>query len=246
MVNGSDTLRYFAASQVTSTGNPTPSRLLISMTIQAPTAIAIDAAGDLWIADQAVHKIFEFSAAQAATGGTFTPVVTISAALGSIDRPFDLAFDQLGDLWVVNYHGNSVAGFSPAQLAVSGQPTPYAAVTGSQGLSGPLAAAFDANGNLWVASIADSLVEFHASDLNAIGAPVPAVIITGAALNVPIGLAFDDSGALWVAANEGASIVRYTASQLAATGSPTPAVKISSVSSSLSLPWGMAFSPGAP
>ncbi len=170
-------------------------------------------------------------------------MVTLSAALGSIDRPWDLAFDKFGDLWVVNYHGNSVAGFTPAQIAATGSPTPFAAVTGSQGLTGPLGAAFDANGNLWVASIIDSLVEFRASDLTSIGAPVPAVIITGSVLNIPMGLAFDNSGALWVVANEGTSILRYDASQLTTTGSPAPAVKISSTANSLFLPWGMVFSP---
>jgi sugar lactone lactonase YvrE len=247
MTNGGDTLRYFSASQVTSNGNPTAVRSIVSAAIGQPTAIAIDVAGDLWVADQGSSKLFEFTAAQAAAGGTLTPVVTISPSLGSIDRPFDLAFDKFGDLWVVNYHGNSVAGFTPAQLAVTGAPTPFAAITGAQGVTGPLGAAFDANGNLWVASVFDSLVEYRASDLTAIGAPVPAVIITGGALGIPIQLAFDNSGALWVAANEGGSIVRYTSSQLAATGSPAPAVKISSsVSSSLNLPWGMAFSAAPP
>jgi len=244
--NLGDSLRYFTAAQVAASGNPTPTRRLISTSITSITAVAVDAAGDVWVADQFGNKVFEFSAAQAAAGGTVTPVVTISPVLGAIDRPFDMLFDRAGDLWVVNYHGNSVVGYSPAQLAVTGSPVPFAAVSNSHGTTAPLGAAFDAGGNLWVVSIADTIAKFNASDLTTVGTPAPAVVITGSQLNAPIAAAFDNSGALWVSNYQGNTLLRYTASQLAASGAPTPAVKISAASSSLAQPSGMVFSPGAP
>lgn len=241
-----DSLRYFTAAQVAASGNPTPTRRLVSTAITSITSVAVDAAGNVWVCDQFGDKLLEFSAAQAAAGGTQTPVVTISPVLGSIDRPFDIVFDRAGDLWVVNYNGNSVAGYSPAQLAVTGSPVPFAAVSNSRGTTAPLGAAFDASGNLWVVSIADTIAKFNASDLTSVGTPTPAVIITGGGLNSPIAAAFDNGGALWVANYQGNTLLRYTLSQLALSGAPTPAVKITSASSSLAQPSGMVFSPGTP
>ena len=245
MANSGDTIRYFTATQVNASGNTAPARRIICSALQTPSAIAIDLAGNLWVSDQGNDKIFGFTAAHAATGGTLSPDITLTAALGSIVRPFDIKFDKYGDLWVVNYDGNSIAGFTPAQLAVSGAPVPFAAVTGSQGTTGPLGAAFDANGNLWVATVFDTLSEYRASDLTTIGSPAPVVTITGVVLFIPQSLAFDNSGSLWVGSYEGSYLLKYTSSQLAAGGLLTPAVKISSVSGSLGLPTAIAFSPAA-
>jgi sugar lactone lactonase YvrE len=241
-----DSLRYFTAAQVAASGNPTPTRRLAYAAINSITAVAVDAAGNVWVADQFGDKLYEFSAAQAAAGGTVTPAVTISPVLGAIDRPFDILFDRAGDLWVVNYNGNSIAGYTPAQLAVTGSPVPFAAVSNSRGSTAPLGAAFDASGNLWVVSITDTIAKFNASDLTTVGTPTPAVIITGVALNSPIAAVFDNSGALWVANYQGNTLLRYTSSQLAASGAPAPAVKITAASSSLAQPSGLAFSPGSP
>jgi sugar lactone lactonase YvrE len=241
-----DTMRYFTAAQVAASGNPTPTRKLTYSAIVSITAVAVDAAGNVWVADQFGNKIYGFSKAQADSGGSLTPAVTISPVLGSIDRPFDILFDRAGDLWVVNYHGNSVAGFTPAQLAVTGSPVPFAAVSNTSGTTAPLGAAFDASGNLWVVSITDTIAKFNASDLTTVGSPTPAVIITGGGLNSPMGAAFDNSGALWVSNYQGNTLLRYTSSQLAASGAPTPAVKISATSSSLAQPSGIVFSPTTP
>jgi sugar lactone lactonase YvrE len=245
MVNSGDTIRYFTAAQVNAGGNPAPARSIICSAIQTPSAIAIDLAGNLWVSDQGNDKIFGFTAAHAVTGGTMAPDITLTAALGSIVRPFDIKFDKFGDLWVVNYDGNSIAGFTPAQLAVSGAPVPFAAVTGSQGTTGPLAAAFDAAGNLWVVTVYDTLSEYRASDLTAIGSPAPVETITGVVLFIPQSLAFDNSGSLWVGSLEGSYLLKYTASQLATSGALVPAVKISAVSNSMYLPSAIAFSPAA-
>jgi sugar lactone lactonase YvrE len=109
-----------------------------------------------------------------------------------------------------------------------------------------LGIAFDAGGNLWTATIIDSISKFNAADLTTIGAPAPAVIITSTALNSPYALAFDNSGALWVANYQGSNVLRYNASQLGATGAPVPAVIISKTGSSLSLTSGVAFSAPPP
>ena len=176
--DNSDSLVYFTAAQIASSTTASPTRVLVdaSGTVTSITGIALDAQGNLWLASQNDH-VFEYSAAQAAVGGTVTPNVTLTSAFGSIKRPWAVAFDAHGNLWVCNYGNNSVASFTPAQIATSGSPQPSAGVTGTKGLSGPLGIAFDRNGNLWVSSIIDSLVEFPARSLTTVGSPAPSVVL---------------------------------------------------------------------
>jgi sugar lactone lactonase YvrE len=239
-----DTLRYFTAAQITSSTNTAPSVRLVSPSNVSITALAIDAAGNLWVADQYANTVSEFTASQLTVSGTVTPAVVISAVVGTIQRPWGLTFDAKGDLWLVNYGGSSIVGYSPAQIAVSGAPVPFAGISGSQGSTSPLSATFDAQGNLWVATILDSLSKYNAADLNALGAPTPSVVITGTALQAPVGIAFDESGAIWVSNYVQNTVVRYNASQLAATGSPAPAAKITLGSGSTDGD-GIVFSPRA-
>ena len=98
----------------------------------------------------------EYSAAQLAAGGSGTPNVALMSAFGSIVRPWAVAFDAHGNLWVCNYGNNSIASFTPAQIATSGSPLPSAGVTGTKRRTGPLGIAVDRIGNLWVASITGS------------------------------------------------------------------------------------------
>jgi ligand-binding sensor domain-containing protein len=241
-----DTLRYFRASQIATSTNAAPAIRLVAPSIMSATFATLDAYGDLWVCDQFGNTLSEFTASQLTVSGTITPAVVIHASLGAIMRPYSIAFDSHGNLWVANYNGNSVVGYSPAQLAVSGSPVPFAGLSGSKGLTGVLGIAFDAGGNLWTATIIDSISKFNAADLTTIGAPAPAVIITSTALNSPYALAFDNSGALWVANYQGSNVLRYNASQLGATGAPVPAVIISKTGSSLSLTSGVAFSAPPP
>ncbi len=207
--------------------------------------LAFDGVGDLWVVDRNNATLNEFTPSQLAAGGAQTPAVIVNKIFGTIFMPWQAAFDAHGDLWVVNFGDSTIVGYSAAQLAAGGDPVPYAAIAGSKGTSNCLGLAFDAQGNLWISTLNDTIVKFNASDLNAVGTPVPAVIITGTALSAPVALAFDNSGALWASNWFGNNLVKYNANQIASTGSPTPAVTISAHSGSLSLPQGMAFSPGS-
>jgi len=244
-VNNSDTLKYYSASQITANTNAAPARKLVSTAIQYAIAVAFDASGDLWVADQANAKLFEFTPSQLQAGGTQSPAVTIHSIIGSLKRPWSLAFDAKGDLWVDSYGDSTIVGFSPAQLATSGGPVPYAAISGSQGTTDCLGIAFDAQGDLWVATLSDTIAKFTPDALTAIGTPTPSVILKMPGGTSPIAIAFDNSGSLWVAAYVGDKLLKFTSSQLTATGSPTPTTIISNTGGSLQVPQGLAFSPPA-
>ena len=64
------------------------------------------------------------------TSGSPTPAVTILAASGSLNLPTCLAFDNGGNLWVVNRGASTIVQFSASQLASSGSPMPVVTIGG--------------------------------------------------------------------------------------------------------------------
>lgn len=240
-----DTLYYYSAAQAASSTNATPARHLVSTAVPTAIAIAFDPAGNLWVADQFQATLNEFTSAQLASGGNQMPHVILSGILGSIKRPYGITFDAKGDLWVANYGDSVVAGFSPTQLAQTGSPVPFAALSGKAGLGGPLGLAFDAAGNLWVVSVIDTLAKFTPDELTSINNSPPAVLIKLPTLTTPVALAFDNSGSLWVGGYETNKLYKFTSGQLTTSGAPTPAVVVTATASSLALPDALAFSPPA-
>jgi sugar lactone lactonase YvrE len=125
-----------------------------------------------------------------------------------------------------------------AQLA-SGTPSPAVTITsGSTGSN--IGVAFDASGNLWVASNG-SVVEYAGSQLKTSGSPTPTVTLSGSSISSPEGLAFDAAGNLWVANAGNSTVIELAAAQLATSGSPTAPVVISAPGSALTRPVGLAF-----
>jgi sugar lactone lactonase YvrE len=249
IVPGGDTLYYYTSAQIATSTTASPSRKLVSTTLQAPSALALDAAGNLWVADQGSGKIVEFTTSQMASGGNVTPAVILSSTLGSINRPFSMTFDTHGDLWVASYGDSTVAGFSPSQLQATGAPLPYAALSGSKGISNCIGVAFDAQGNLWVSTLVDTVSEFTPNELTSIGAPAPAVVLTFPGVFELGPMAFDNSGALWLADVQKSVLLRLMPNQLTASGSPAASVTISpsgsGIGASIALPYWLTFSPHA-
>jgi sugar lactone lactonase YvrE len=238
----------YTACQLTASGNPKPNVTLTAnaaaSSLNNPVALAFDARGNLWVADDqggtpGGNTLVEFTPSQLAASGSPTPAVTLSA----INNPVGLAFDHSGNLWTSI---GSLVEFSASQLTASGSPIPAVTLSdnGSGSLSGVSGLAFDGGGNLWVANGVNgpSIVEFASGQLGSTGSPTPAVRLTGANL-APLGLAFDGHGNLWVANillfND--NVVEFAASQLMASGAPTPTVTLSGASITGAV--GLAFAP---
>ncbi len=195
-----------------------------------PVAIAIDAAGNLYVCnDQSPYFIEKYSS----TGtdlGAFTTAT-------SLNRPYGLAFDSSGNLYAANYGNNTIEKFSstgadlgafvnsglsgPIGLAFdssgilyvvnSGTNTigEFSAAGGSVGtitstnLSFPYRVAFDPTGNLYVTSYGNSLIEKFSS------AGVDLGIFASTGLNGPAGLVFDASGNLYACNEDASNIEKY-------------------------------------
>ena len=138
-----------------------------------------------------------------------------------------------------------VVGYAPTQLQTSGAPVPFAGVSRSKGIGDAVSLAFDAQGNLWVASLGDTIVRFTPDQLTALATPTPGVILKMPTLTGPSALAFDNSGALWVAGYDSHKLLKFTSNQLTSTGSPTPAVSVSNNVNTIYLTNSLVFSPSA-
>jgi sugar lactone lactonase YvrE len=188
-----------------------------------PNQLAFDAAGNLYVADDAGSNIGLFD----------TQGKTSIFASTNIANAAGLAFDQHGNLFVANRAGNTIWKFDP-----NGNGTLFA----SANVNFPSNLAFDDDGNLYVAnSGASTIIKFdpsgNYSPFASLSFPIGIafrngiIYATGALAtevfrfdlqgnllpnmfsnpNVqgPAGLAFDSAGNLYVANNNGASIGKF-------------------------------------
>jgi len=181
----------FTPAQLVASGSPVASVTIsaVGPSILEATGIAFDSNQNMWVANSsAPSSIVEFTPGQLSTSGAPVPAVTISSA--ALDRPFQLAFDTAGSLWVANI-GGSILKFTTAQLAASGAPAPAVVITGPA-LNEPAGLAFDTGGNLWVMNSGlESIVKYNAAQLAATGAPTPVTVVSGVAAGDAVGIAFN-------------------------------------------------------
>jgi sugar lactone lactonase YvrE len=153
--------------------------------LRTPTGVAVDAGGDLFIADpgaSAVLKVTPAGALSVFAGKVALPGVTAqgTATATKLSAPTGLATDSAGNLYVADAGNNRVDQVTPAgHLAyfagsgVSGAPSYGAAATASP-LSGPSALALTSDGLTYVANATHATVDRIAPALPALSAaPTP-------------------------------------------------------------------------
>ncbi len=96
-VGGSGHLAAFSASQLTTSGSPTPA---VAIALNAPyntsrlTGITFDNQGNAWVLDGTENVILELTSAQLTAGGAQSPAVVISSS--AMNLPDALAFNPHG------------------------------------------------------------------------------------------------------------------------------------------------------
>jgi hypothetical protein len=153
----------------TLTATPNDWTLAVTYTggsLSAPSAVAVDAGGNVWITNRGANTVTELahSGAVLATG---TAVLSAPAAV---------ALDAAGDPWIANATADTLTHLSDS-----------AAVTGSAsgGLDLPAGLAIDPQGNLWVAnSGAANLSEFTST-----GSSLSSNGFSGSGISNPLGIA---------------------------------------------------------
>ena len=138
-----------------------------SDSLSGPVALALDQAGDLWVANYDNSTVVEYTLSNLASGARI-PAVTISTdASRTLNSPLGLAFDRSGDLWVAANLSNKLLEYAKSDL-VNGAEVPAVTISPDAwgSLNSPGGLAFDPSGDLWVANYGDnSLAVFAPAQL---------------------------------------------------------------------------------
>ncbi len=149
--------------------------------LSAPSGLAFDNAGSLWVSDSGNDRVLEFispfangmNASLVIGQSSFTgSAPTCVATRSAVCSPAGVSFDAWGNLWATDPQDNRVLEFSPpfstgmSASSVLGQPdfTSSAASTSATGLSlvtttiSMANIAFDQSGNLWIGDTGNNRV----------------------------------------------------------------------------------------
>ena len=215
-VSPSGTIRTLAgAGSATYAGDGGPAA---SASLATPSGVAVDAAGDLFIADTADNVVREVSPAGVITTVAGTGAAGYSgdgglATTAMLDGPSAVAVDAAGDLFIADAGNNRVREVSPTGLitTVAGSGAFGTAGDGGQAtaasISGPAGIAVDAAGDLFLTDSFHGLVrEVNAAGVitTVAGTLTPGPLgdggpATAASLSQPTGVAVDAAGDLFIA-----------------------------------------------
>jgi uncharacterized protein (TIGR03437 family) len=224
--NGDSRIREINATSLdisTVAGNGTPGftgdgSAAINAEINSPTGVALDSAGNLYIADSLNCRI-----RKVASGGNISTLAgngTLSysgdggaASKAQLNAPQGVAADAAGNVYLADTLNNVVRKISPngtisnyAGNGGAGSSGDGSAATSAQ-LNGPQGLAVDASGNLFIADtlnakvrkVSTSGVISTVAGSGTAGYGGDGAAAASAQLNLPIGVAVDSSGNLYIA-----------------------------------------------
>jgi len=201
-----------------------------SAVFQHPSAIAVDAAGIIYVSDQQNHRIRKITQSGVVTtfAGSGSPGFANGTGTGaSFSSPIGLAIDASGNLYVADYSNHRIRKVTPggnvSTFAGAGNAGNMDGSATSASFRNPMGICFDAAGNLYVADRLNHSIRKINTSGNVItlaGNGVAGFINgtgSGASFNYPNGVAADASGNIFVADQQNHSIRKVSSSGLVAT-----------------------------
>ena len=191
-----------------------------------PTSVAVDASGDVFVADTDNNAVKEL----VAVNGSIPTSPTILTLGSGFSGPFGVAVDASGDVFVADLNNNTVK----EMVAVGGSipPSPTILTLGG-GFNQPFGVAVDASGNVFVA---DNNAVKEMVAVNGSIPTTPTTLTLGGGFSAPLGVAVDGSGNVFVADFGNNAVKEMVAVKGSIPASPT----ILTLGSGFSLPKGVA------
>ncbi|MGO4880484.1 MAG: hypothetical protein ACLP59_06625 [Bryobacteraceae bacterium] len=189
----------------------------VAAQLAQPEGMALDSAGNLYIADAANHRVRKVTPAGviSTVAGNGHPGFSGDngpASSAQLNQPYDLAMDAAGNLYIADYgnqrvraigtNGNITTVAGGGSSGASGDGGPAVSAT----LLGPRNVAVDASGNLYISEFNGHRVRIVApggtietfAGTGIAGLSGDGGLATGAQLASPAGLAFDGGGNLYI------------------------------------------------
>jgi RHS repeat-associated protein len=191
---------------------------------QHPSALAVDASGNVFVSDQQNHKIRKITPTGAVTtfAGSGSPGFANGTGTGaSFSSPIGLAFDSSGNLYVADYSNNRIRVISPSGQVGTFAGTGAAGADNGNALSAtfrnPMGVAVDASGNVYVADRLNHMVrKISAGNVSTVAGNGTAGYAVGygtsARFQYPNNLAIDASGNIYVADQQNHMVRKIDAS----------------------------------
>lgn len=207
-------------------GTPTAG-LATRSDLKDPIGVAVDAAGDVYVADTGNNRVEKVTPAGVLTiiagNGTAGPPTVGYALDSALNHPAGLALDDAGNLYIDDIANNRVEKLTPAGVlsvvagtGVSGPATPGPA-TGSE-LNSPSGVAVASDGTLYIADTSNLQIEkvTPAGVLSVVAGngtrgPANPGRATSSPLNYPTGVAVDGAGTFYIADQTNSEVEKVTA-----------------------------------
>jgi sugar lactone lactonase YvrE len=142
------------------------SSLSTSTPLQGPTGVALDSAGNIYVADtgnDTIDRIGTDGSVTTLAGGPGAPGFHDGVGVAArFNRPTALAFDSLGNLYVADSGNHAIRRIAPSSLVTTIIGTGFAGHLNGAGstatLNAPSGIAFDGAGRLFIADAANNVV----------------------------------------------------------------------------------------
>ncbi len=156
--------------------------------LDLPAGVAVDSAGNVYIADSGTGAIYEWNAS--------TQQMTALVTAG-LNAPQGVAVDGAGNVYIADTGNNAIKKWS----AATGQVTMLVA----SGLASPQGAAVDGGGNVYIADTGNNAIEKWSAATGKLSA------LVSSGLASPVGVTVDGAGNLYIADNKSDAIVEWNA-----------------------------------